>query len=209
MLSTQMVQARGWRGIVGGREVEVAAAVEREVSEVRSARQELRQPAADDCAGHAQRPRRAARVRRVRRRCRAEREAGRGTEAASGRNRRGRPPRGDRMGGPVRRALTTATRRSKCSWARRAQARRRPSRRSRRRNGLDAAPGCAWCRPTASASAPSSSSASTPTSSARRSPPRARRSISIGRSSRAPGRSSSTPRAVRRRTARRGTSSRC
>ena len=47
VLSTEMVQARGWRGMMGGREVEIAAAVEREVSEVRPARQELRQPVAD------------------------------------------------------------------------------------------------------------------------------------------------------------------
>jgi len=47
VLSTQMVQARGWRGMMGGREVEIAAAVEREVSEVRPARQEPRQVPAD------------------------------------------------------------------------------------------------------------------------------------------------------------------
>ncbi len=47
VLSTEMVQARGWRGMMGGREVEIAAAVEHEVSEVRPARQELRQPVAD------------------------------------------------------------------------------------------------------------------------------------------------------------------
>ena len=44
VLSTQLVPAGGWRGLLGAREVEVTAATEREVSEPRSARQEVRQP---------------------------------------------------------------------------------------------------------------------------------------------------------------------
>ncbi|MEO7271874.1 MAG: hypothetical protein ABI211_07675, partial [Vicinamibacterales bacterium] len=47
VLSTQLVQARGWRGMMGRREVEIAAAIEREVSEVRPTRQEPRQPVAE------------------------------------------------------------------------------------------------------------------------------------------------------------------
>ena len=47
VLSTQMVEARGWHGLMGRREVEIAAATEREVSEVRPARQETRQPVAE------------------------------------------------------------------------------------------------------------------------------------------------------------------
>jgi flagellar biosynthesis protein FlhF len=43
VLSTQLVQASGWRGVLGRREVEVTAAIEREVSEPRSTRQEGRQ----------------------------------------------------------------------------------------------------------------------------------------------------------------------
>ena len=46
VLSTQMVQASGWRGMMGRREVEIAAAAGSAVSEVRPARQEPRQPAA-------------------------------------------------------------------------------------------------------------------------------------------------------------------
>jgi flagellar biosynthesis protein FlhF len=44
VLSTQLVPASGWRGFLGGREVEVTAAIDREVSEGRSERQEVRQP---------------------------------------------------------------------------------------------------------------------------------------------------------------------
>ena len=44
VLSTQLVPAGGWRGFLGAREVEVTAATDRDVSEPRSARQELRQP---------------------------------------------------------------------------------------------------------------------------------------------------------------------
>ena len=44
VLSTQLVPASGWRGFVGGREVEVNAAIDREVSEPRPAREEVRQP---------------------------------------------------------------------------------------------------------------------------------------------------------------------
>lgn len=44
VLSTQLVPASGWRGFGGGREVEVNAAIDREVSEPRIARQEVRQP---------------------------------------------------------------------------------------------------------------------------------------------------------------------
>ena len=44
VLSTQLVPASGWRGFGGGREVEVNAAIDREVSEPRPARQEVRQP---------------------------------------------------------------------------------------------------------------------------------------------------------------------
>ena len=44
VLSTQLVPASGWRGFVGGREVEVNAAIDREMSEPRPARQEVRQP---------------------------------------------------------------------------------------------------------------------------------------------------------------------
>ena len=44
VLSTQLVPASGWRGFVGGREVEVNAAIDRELSEPRLARQEVRQP---------------------------------------------------------------------------------------------------------------------------------------------------------------------
>ena len=44
VLSTKVVPASGWRGFGGGREVEVNAAIDREVSEPRPARQEVRQP---------------------------------------------------------------------------------------------------------------------------------------------------------------------
>jgi flagellar biosynthesis protein FlhF len=44
ILSTQLVTARGWRGLMGAREVEIAAAAERRVSEPRPARREVRQP---------------------------------------------------------------------------------------------------------------------------------------------------------------------
>ena len=44
VLSTQLVPASGWRGFLGGREVEVNAAIDREVSEPRMAREEVRQP---------------------------------------------------------------------------------------------------------------------------------------------------------------------
>jgi flagellar biosynthesis GTPase FlhF len=44
VLSTQLVPARVSRGFVGGREVEVTAAIDRDVSEPRPARQEVRQP---------------------------------------------------------------------------------------------------------------------------------------------------------------------
>jgi flagellar biosynthesis protein FlhF len=43
VLSTRLVPARGWRGLTGRREVELTAATDPEMSEVRSARQELRQ----------------------------------------------------------------------------------------------------------------------------------------------------------------------
>ena len=52
VLSTQLVPAGGWRGFLGAREVEVTAATEREVSEPRPARQEVRQPEPD----HSRRP---------------------------------------------------------------------------------------------------------------------------------------------------------
>jgi flagellar biosynthesis protein FlhF len=50
VLSTRLVSASGWRGLMGGREVEVTAATDPEMSEVRSGRQEVRQsvPAAAD-----------------------------------------------------------------------------------------------------------------------------------------------------------------
>jgi flagellar biosynthesis GTPase FlhF len=44
VLSTQLVAAGGWRGFLGGREVEVTAATDREVSEPRPSRREVRQP---------------------------------------------------------------------------------------------------------------------------------------------------------------------
>ena len=44
VLSTQLVPPSRWRGFVGGREVEVNAAIDREVSEPRPARREVRQP---------------------------------------------------------------------------------------------------------------------------------------------------------------------
>jgi flagellar biosynthesis protein FlhF len=44
VLSTQLVPASGWRGFLGGREVEVTAATDRDVSEPRPQRQEVRQP---------------------------------------------------------------------------------------------------------------------------------------------------------------------
>ena len=51
VLSTQLVQARGWGA--RGREVEVAAAAERAVSEARPGRQEVRQPAPETVSGPA------------------------------------------------------------------------------------------------------------------------------------------------------------
>lgn len=48
VLSTQMVQARGWRGLMGVREVEITAAAEREASDDRPAPSENRQPAQPD-----------------------------------------------------------------------------------------------------------------------------------------------------------------
>ena len=44
VLSTTMVQARGWRGLMGAREVEITAAAEREASAGRPERSENRQP---------------------------------------------------------------------------------------------------------------------------------------------------------------------
>jgi MinD-like ATPase involved in chromosome partitioning or flagellar assembly len=48
VLSTTLVAAQGWRGVMGAREVEIAAAAVRQVSEVRPERQEDRQPEARD-----------------------------------------------------------------------------------------------------------------------------------------------------------------
>src|SRR5262245_30095055 len=44
VLSTSMVQARGWRGLMGAREVEVTAAAERELSTERPQASAHRQP---------------------------------------------------------------------------------------------------------------------------------------------------------------------
>ena len=51
VLSAPLVQARGWRGLAGGREVEAAAAAERAMSEARPGRQEVRQPAPETVSG--------------------------------------------------------------------------------------------------------------------------------------------------------------
>lgn len=48
VLSTTMVQARGWRGLMGAREVEITAAAEREASEERPEPSGNRQPAPTD-----------------------------------------------------------------------------------------------------------------------------------------------------------------
>jgi len=51
VLSTSMVQARGWRGLMGAREVEITAATERELSDSRPQEPAGRQPgSADDIA---------------------------------------------------------------------------------------------------------------------------------------------------------------
>jgi flagellar biosynthesis protein FlhF len=50
VLSTNMVQARGWRGLMGAREVEITAALEREPSVPRRGESANRQPAADATA---------------------------------------------------------------------------------------------------------------------------------------------------------------
>ena len=51
VLSTSMVQARGWRGLMGAREVEITAATERELSDSRPQEPASRQPgSADDIA---------------------------------------------------------------------------------------------------------------------------------------------------------------
>lgn len=46
VLSTAMVSARGWRGLMGAREVEITAALDRELSDPRREESENRQPAA-------------------------------------------------------------------------------------------------------------------------------------------------------------------